>query len=228
MPVYCYDYFGGPGYLSDSNIERAAHFNFAGRCGRRRLSAEAIADELVRGYGVAVAWVRGVDPERFRLERAVDRVLAASASANREKAAALGRVNDDLERERRMSRAFRTAFVVQMLYRRQSLEAQAALAENQAALCASRVALERVESELHRTGEQLVQLAQRQEQFERELVRQRRDLEGVKAQAARTLKLLGNRVMKPTVAVRKLLRALARRLLAGSRDAPSSDDDPGP
>lgn len=48
-PLYCYDYFGGPGWLSDENFEKALHYNFSGR-GFARKNALEIADEIVNGY----------------------------------------------------------------------------------------------------------------------------------------------------------------------------------
>ncbi len=35
-PVYCYDHFGGPGWLTDQNYEAAAALNFSGRDHRSR------------------------------------------------------------------------------------------------------------------------------------------------------------------------------------------------
>lgn len=32
IPVFCYDRFGGPGWITPENVERAAEFNFSGRC----------------------------------------------------------------------------------------------------------------------------------------------------------------------------------------------------
>lgn len=54
-PVYCYDRFGGPGYLSPENIRRAEWFNFSGR-GFSRKQASQIADELVVGYSGAASY----------------------------------------------------------------------------------------------------------------------------------------------------------------------------
>ncbi|SIN70593.1 glycosyltransferase family protein [Agromyces cerinus] len=47
-PVYCYDRFGGPGWLNPSNLEKSAHHNFSGR-GFGQKTAETIADELENG-----------------------------------------------------------------------------------------------------------------------------------------------------------------------------------
>lgn len=49
VPVYVYDYFGGPGYLTEHNIERAAAFNFSGRCCKRRISGQILAQEVLNG-----------------------------------------------------------------------------------------------------------------------------------------------------------------------------------
>lgn len=53
VPVYCYDRFGGPGWIIDTNIERSEKFNFSGRCCNRKLSASALADEIVNGFEAA-------------------------------------------------------------------------------------------------------------------------------------------------------------------------------
>src|SRR5690606_10041367 len=53
IPVYCYDRFGGPGYITTGNFERAAFYNFSGRCCRRQLDAVSIADELLAGFSAA-------------------------------------------------------------------------------------------------------------------------------------------------------------------------------
>lgn len=52
VPVYCYDYFGGPGWLSEDNFALAMHNNFSGR-GFASKSSEVIADEILSSYAVA-------------------------------------------------------------------------------------------------------------------------------------------------------------------------------
>ena len=58
IPVYVYDHFGGPGYLSSQNFEMAALYNFTGRCSNRKLSAKEIFDEVIEGYAAGVAFAR--------------------------------------------------------------------------------------------------------------------------------------------------------------------------
>lgn len=52
-PVYCYDRFGGPGWIRPENLKRAEYYNFSGRCCHRKLSAEALADELLGEFAIA-------------------------------------------------------------------------------------------------------------------------------------------------------------------------------
>ncbi|TPV34405.1 hypothetical protein, partial [Pantoea anthophila] len=40
IPVFCYDRFGGPGWITPENVERAAEFNFSGRCTNAKETAE--------------------------------------------------------------------------------------------------------------------------------------------------------------------------------------------
>ena len=70
-PVFIYDHFAGPGYLDAANLDRAAWFNFSGRCSREPRSAEELAAELVEGYAASVSFVRELpdsqrDPYRLR------------------------------------------------------------------------------------------------------------------------------------------------------------------
>jgi hypothetical protein len=53
-PVYCYDRFGGPGWLTPDNMSRAEAFNFAGRCCRTQRDAQALARDLRDGYAAAL------------------------------------------------------------------------------------------------------------------------------------------------------------------------------
>lgn len=82
-PVYMYDRFGGDGWLGVSNFVSNARFNFSGRPAERRLSANAIADELIRGYNAAVIDAHHLS-DRFDLGRyklsAVLQELRARAS----------------------------------------------------------------------------------------------------------------------------------------------------
>lgn len=49
VPVYCYDHFGGPGWLNEDNLDLASRNNFSGR-GFSKKTPETIADEIVEGY----------------------------------------------------------------------------------------------------------------------------------------------------------------------------------
>jgi len=54
IPVYCYDHFGGPGWLNESNFALAGRNNFSGR-GFEKKDSEQIARELTRGYDQSLA-----------------------------------------------------------------------------------------------------------------------------------------------------------------------------
>jgi len=49
VPVYCYDHFGGPGWLNEDNFDLANQNNFSGR-GFFKKTPEDIAHELAHGY----------------------------------------------------------------------------------------------------------------------------------------------------------------------------------
>jgi hypothetical protein len=52
LPVYCYDHFGGSGWITLDNIERVAWHNFSGR-GFGLRSASEIASEIASGFSSA-------------------------------------------------------------------------------------------------------------------------------------------------------------------------------
>jgi O-antigen biosynthesis protein len=55
VPVFVYDRFGGPGWLTEANWQLAERFNFSGRCTRRPRSAVTLRTELVTGHPSALA-----------------------------------------------------------------------------------------------------------------------------------------------------------------------------
>ena len=52
VPVYVYDYLGGPGYLTKENFSLAERNNFSGR-GFEKKSADEIVEEITQGYQIA-------------------------------------------------------------------------------------------------------------------------------------------------------------------------------
>lgn len=78
IPVYCYDRFGGPGYIGPENFERAAYYNFSGRCCNRRLGAASVAGEILAGFAAAAGQAQELAARvrsGFHLPTWVDAVL---------------------------------------------------------------------------------------------------------------------------------------------------------
>jgi hypothetical protein len=89
-PLFVYDHFGGPGYLTEQNLDRAAWFNFSGRCCQRELHAEGLADELIDGYYSAISFMQELPDQargRFRLRpkllRLLERIPESSPNVER-------------------------------------------------------------------------------------------------------------------------------------------------
>lgn len=55
VPVFCYDYLGGPGWLSDDNFDLARYHNFSGR-GFDRRAPDVLVEEIVDGFEDAAAF----------------------------------------------------------------------------------------------------------------------------------------------------------------------------
>lgn len=73
VPVFCYDHFGGPGWLTAENIQSAEGYNFSGRCCSQKRSAQQLVKELREGF--SSAFVFEEVPQRFCLEKAVDALM---------------------------------------------------------------------------------------------------------------------------------------------------------
>ncbi len=50
IPCYCYDRFGGDGYLNLNNIEKSYEFNFSGRYLRKQKTGEEIYQDIIKNY----------------------------------------------------------------------------------------------------------------------------------------------------------------------------------
>lgn len=50
VPVYIYDRFGGPGYLTEDNFEKEFELNFSGRSHQVKLDAKALARDILTNY----------------------------------------------------------------------------------------------------------------------------------------------------------------------------------
>lgn len=119
VPVYCYDLFGGPGYISDPAVhERAEWYNFSGRGfadpstpdGASRRSAAVLAREIAQGYGAAAAYADGIEPARLRryvLEEQLAALLRRPAVTNADRFAALLGRWPDVQRTRAAATAAR-------------------------------------------------------------------------------------------------------------------------
>lgn len=55
IPVYCYDHFGGPGYITPANYEEALRFNFSGRNCPTHKEAQSLIDDIIDGWANVVA-----------------------------------------------------------------------------------------------------------------------------------------------------------------------------
>jgi hypothetical protein len=76
-PVYCYDHFGGPGYLSWSNFSKSREYNFSGR-GYRKKSTEKISAEILKNYDKArefAEYAKKNIASEYRLDNAVEKVM---------------------------------------------------------------------------------------------------------------------------------------------------------
>ena len=107
VPVFCYDHFGGPGYLSAESFEAAESRNFSGRCRPGARAPEVLAREILDDYAKGLAFAGRELPERFRLVHELDRLLEMPVQPNAEKARRLEAVVARVRREAAAARVIR-------------------------------------------------------------------------------------------------------------------------
>ncbi|MHA1539392.1 MAG: hypothetical protein ACTSXQ_02835 [Alphaproteobacteria bacterium] len=105
---YCYDYFGGPGYLTAENFDVAESRNFSGRCCRTKKTAAQIAEEIKNGYENACHFVeekRKTLNERYHFDHMMGTLLVAQKPllSNVEKACILQENQPLVRREKSMA-----------------------------------------------------------------------------------------------------------------------------
>lgn len=81
VPVYCYDHFGGLGYINAANFDTARYGNFSGRTPLKKLTGPEIYADIRAGYEEASAldaldFLQGKARALFSLEVNLARVLA--------------------------------------------------------------------------------------------------------------------------------------------------------
>ncbi|KAA0678254.1 hypothetical protein [Roseomonas genomospecies 6] len=125
--VFCYDHFGGPGWLTEENFDRTAHDNFSGRSHRRTATAEALEEEILSGFPEASRFAAGLPEERRTIYRLAPCLagLVRLAQDPAERQAALARVRHlyaspdlmrDLAVERNYSSLLRREFLAKQHY----------------------------------------------------------------------------------------------------------------
>jgi O-antigen biosynthesis protein len=71
-PVYLYDHFQGPGWLTEDNFKKAEWFNFSGRCSPNKKTHKQIIEELHNmPHNVVLNC-----PDRFKLELRMGEILS--------------------------------------------------------------------------------------------------------------------------------------------------------
>lgn len=74
IPVFIYDRFGGPGFMTPSDIDVHAAFNFSGRSNPQKRSPETLAAEVVSSYREVAAnaeFLRTTHARRFAIDYCV-------------------------------------------------------------------------------------------------------------------------------------------------------------
>jgi hypothetical protein len=109
IPFYCYDNFGGPGYITPENYQIAEDYNFSGRGFDRHLTGQEIFEQVCQEYHLGLASVDFLfkkGQERFCLENNLNKLLprieklpVLDITGFRQRCKLYDRVNDAFVRE---------------------------------------------------------------------------------------------------------------------------------
>lgn len=80
-PVYCYDHFGGVGWLTIDNYKKAEEYNYSGRCCLRKISSRQIVDEIIFGFKKAEEDIHKIKHEtsiKYCLDNYLSNIIKAS------------------------------------------------------------------------------------------------------------------------------------------------------
>jgi hypothetical protein len=80
-PVYCYDMWGGPGWLNLDNFASAEKFNFSGRCCNRKITTEEIFSEIISDFikiRDSLKFLHDYAIENYCLENVLREIIASS------------------------------------------------------------------------------------------------------------------------------------------------------
>jgi hypothetical protein len=78
VPIYCYDRFGGPGWINSYNINMSEYYNFSGRCTVKKLTSEEIVNGIVSNYDDMLSEIdelKSIARARYSLKNNVETIL---------------------------------------------------------------------------------------------------------------------------------------------------------
>ncbi|MBC1213823.1 glycosyltransferase [Trichormus variabilis ARAD] len=154
-PVFCYDHFGGPGWLTPDNFKLAEWFNYSGRCCYQKMSGEQIVENLINGFlanNQHIHFFKNYSLENYSLTRNVENVLSCINNINKDYV--------DFNSEQvigKVGEAYRRVFTENGFLKLERERSQSQLQQTQTELERSQSQLQQTQTELERSQSQLQQ-----------------------------------------------------------------------
>jgi hypothetical protein len=79
IPTYCYDWFGGYGYINKENIIKAFHRNFCGRGFGKKMSSKELYDDILNNYNnikIDLPYLQKYARKNFCLEKNINKFFS--------------------------------------------------------------------------------------------------------------------------------------------------------
>jgi hypothetical protein len=84
IPFYCYDHFGGPGFITPDNIFISETYNYSGRAINRKLTGQEIFQDIIENYPTALTnlnFLQNHCYDNYLLEKNINALLRFIASS---------------------------------------------------------------------------------------------------------------------------------------------------
>jgi O-antigen biosynthesis protein len=158
IPVFCYDRFGGPGWLTPDNFQLAEWFNYSGRCCHQKISSQQIVTELIDGFSKVKSdgeFFKTYSFDNYSLKKNIDAVLDLTSITNKHPQPYI--TFDDEKVVGKVGKAYQNVLKDKEASKDELDRSQAELDRSQAELTRSQLQLQQAQAELTRSQSQLQQ-----------------------------------------------------------------------
>ncbi len=187
IPVFCYDHFGGPGWLNPNNFQLAEWFNYSGRCCYQRFESEELVNNLINGFIESqkyISFFSDYAVENYSLTKNVETTLDYISSGNWQSKEYLSFNSEQIIGK--VGKAYRRIFIERENLQQELERSQSQLQQTQAELKQSQLQLQQIQVEFEQSQSELQQIQAEFEQSQLQLQQTQAEFEQSQLQLQQT------------------------------------------